>query len=80
MVVLIMNWHESYHDWHRLGLFTFECIWYSFSFVYQDNPPHLKIHSYRAALEWIANQICPDFKRSAVQIPAKKTNKMDFER
>ncbi|WAR00351.1 RRNAD-like protein, partial [Mya arenaria] len=42
------------------------------------NSPHLMIHSYRAALEWLANQLSPGFLRTAVQIPAKKTNNMDF--
>jgi len=43
-----------------------------------ENSTHLKIHSYRAALEWIASQIKPGFQRMAVRIDPKKSNKMDF--
>ncbi|XP_045156232.2 methyltransferase-like protein 25B [Mercenaria mercenaria] len=46
----------------------------------KECPPLLKIHSYRAALEWIANKLCPDFKRTAVQIPTKKIKDLQFDR
>ncbi|XP_060572310.1 methyltransferase-like protein 25B [Ruditapes philippinarum] len=46
----------------------------------KESPPLLKIHSYRAALEWIANKLCPDFKRTAVQIPSRKMKDLQFEK
>jgi hypothetical protein len=49
-------------------------------FFISESPPLVKIHSYRAALEWIANKLCPDFKRTAVQIPSRKMKDLQFEK
>ncbi|KAL4228269.1 Ribosomal RNA adenine dimethylase domain-containing protein 1 [Mactra antiquata] len=46
----------------------------------KECPPHLKIHSFRAALEWLANMLSPRFERTAVQIPCGKSFNMQFER
>ncbi|XP_076465559.1 uncharacterized protein LOC143297222 [Babylonia areolata] len=43
-----------------------------------DNPPHLKIHSYRAALQYVVTSIRPDFVPGAARLIVKKGAEIPF--
>ncbi|XP_060066540.1 methyltransferase-like protein 25B [Ylistrum balloti] len=43
------------------------------------NPPNLKMHCYRAALQYIIRQIQPDFIQGSVRLTTKYTENLSFE-
>ncbi|XP_062614488.1 methyltransferase-like protein 25B [Saccostrea cucullata] len=45
----------------------------------KDNPPSLKLHCYRAALQWIILHIKPDFVTGAQKFTIRKAEKLTFK-
>ncbi|KAL8625481.1 hypothetical protein ACOMHN_018626 [Nucella lapillus] len=43
-----------------------------------DNPPHLKIHSYRAAVQYVVTSVRPDFVPGATRLIVKKGAEIPF--
>ena len=59
---------------HNVVLFTdFQC-----GFFFSENPPHLKIHSYRAALQYVVTETRPDFQHGATRLVVKKGAEIPF--
>uniref|UniRef100_K1QF35 UPF0431 protein C1orf66-like protein n=1 Tax=Magallana gigas TaxID=29159 RepID=K1QF35_MAGGI len=44
----------------------------------KDNPPALKLHCYRAALQWVVLQLQPDFVTGAQKLSMRKAENLSF--
>lgn len=52
-----------------------------YTYIYlTDNPPHLKLHCYRAMLQEIILHKRPDFVTGATKLTIKKAEQMEFEK
>ncbi|XP_067664405.1 methyltransferase-like protein 25B [Haliotis asinina] len=45
----------------------------------KDNPAHLKIHSYRAALQHVIRSVRPDFQNGLIKLTVKRATDLSFE-
>ncbi|XP_046583970.1 probable methyltransferase-like protein 25 [Haliotis rubra] len=45
----------------------------------KDNPAHLKIHSYRAALQHVIQSVRPDFQNGLIKLTVRRATDLSFE-
>lgn len=52
----------------------------SYSRRLKDNPPNLKLHCYRAALQFIVAKLNPNFQRGCIKLTVKNAENMEFKK
>lgn len=46
--------------------------------TFTDNPPHLKVHAYRAAMQHVIMQMKPEFKTGDIRLVIKAGAELSF--